>query len=143
MKQDKPEPSLRISVRVGDDQTIKLRLYDAVQFGGPVGLYRVKVGREWMRTDAEKYLFLTPQAALMLAARSAGLDLPEQEPPTLRHKDRVRAPLWDAQKERHVVEKCFASSPPFQGVDGRWRIWVSGYAGTQAVLCDEVERLPS
>ena len=48
------------------------------QLGCRVGLFRVKVGREWMRTDAEKYLFMTPPAALELAVRSAGLGLPEQ-----------------------------------------------------------------
>lgn len=64
MKTKKHQPALRISVKTADGLAVKLRLYDAVPFGGPVGLYRVKVDREWMRSEAEKYLFLTPAAAL-------------------------------------------------------------------------------
>jgi hypothetical protein len=139
MKIEKRQPALRISVKTAAGQTVKLRLYDAVPFGGPVGLYRVKVGREWMRTEAEKYLFMTPPAALELAARSAGLGLPEPAAPHVRHHDRVRVPVWDEEPGRSRVEKGFVGTPPFQGVDGRWRVFVLVYGGMRKVLCDDVE----
>ena len=139
MKTEKRQPALRISVKTAAGQTAKLRLYAAEAFGGPVGLFRVKFGREWMRTDAEKYLFMTPPAALALAARSAGLGLPEQAAPQIRHHDRVRVQVWDEEAGRFRIEKGFASSPPFQGVDGRWRVFVLVYGGVTEALCDDLE----
>lgn len=65
-------------MKTSGDQRVQLRPYASEAFGGPVGRNRVKVGREWICTGSEKYLFMTPPAALKLAARSAGLDLPEQ-----------------------------------------------------------------
>jgi len=141
MKNKKQNPDLRISVKTAGGQNLKLRLYDATHFGGPVGLYRVKVDREWMRTAADKYLFLTPSAALELAARSAGLGLQEQPAPKVRHHDRVRVPVRDEEAGREWAEKGFAASPPFQGVDGRWWIFVLVSGGVREVLCSEIEKI--
>lgn len=141
MKNKKQNPDLRISVKTAGGQALKLRLYDATHFGGPVGLYRVKVDREWMRTEAEKYLFLTPAAALEVAVRSAGLGLQEQQAPQVRHHDRVRVPVRDEETSREWTEKGFASSPPFQGVDGRWRIFVLVSSGVREVLCEVVDKI--
>lgn len=139
MKIEKRQPALRISVKAADGQSVKLRLYAATHFGGPVGLYRVKIGREWMRTASEKYLFLTPPAALELAARSAGLGLQEQSAPAVRHHDRVRVPVRDDETGREWTEKGFAASPPFQGVDGRWRAFVLVSGGVTEYLCSDIE----
>lgn len=141
MESKKQNPELRISVKTAGGASVKLRLYDATYFGGPVGLYRVKVDREWMRTAADKYLFLTPSAALELAARSAGLGLQEQPAPKVRHHDRVRVPVRDEETGREWTEKGFASSPPFQGVDGRWRIFVLVSSGVRKVLCEVVDKI--
>ncbi|MGE4293461.1 MAG: hypothetical protein AB7E32_14780 [Desulfovibrio sp.] len=140
MKDKKQNPELRISVKAADGKAVKLRLYDATHFGGPFGLYRVKLDREWMRTESEKYLFLTTPAALELAVRSAGLGLQEQLAPAIRHHDRVRVPVRDDETGREWLEKGFASSPPFLGVDGRWRVFVLIFGGFREVLCDEVEK---
>lgn len=141
MKIEKRQLALRISVKTAAGQTVKLRLYDAVPFGGPVGLYRVKVGREWMRTEAEKYLFMTPPAALELAARSTGLGLPEQVAPQVRHHDRVSVKVGVDEWGRDRLEKGFVTAPPFQGVDGRWRVFVLVFGGVREVLCDELQRV--
>ena len=141
MKIEKRQPALRISVKTAAGQTVKLRLYAAEAFGGPVGLFRVKVGREWMRTDAEKFLFMTPPAALELAARSAGLGLPEQASPLFRHHDRVSVKVGVDEWGRDRREKGFVSTPPFQGVDGRWRVFVLAYGGVMEVLCDSLEKI--
>jgi hypothetical protein len=140
MKNKKQNPELRISVKTSDGKAVKLRLYDATHFGGPVGLYRIKVDREWMRTESEKYLFLTTLAALELAVRSAGLGPQEQPAPMIRHHDRVRVPVRDEEIGREWQEKGFAASPPFQGVDGRWRMFVLVSGGVKVVLCDELEK---
>jgi hypothetical protein len=139
MKSKKQNPELRISVKTAGGQALKLRLYDATHFGGPVGLYRVKVDREWMRTESEKYLFLTTPAALELAVRSAGLGLQEQQAPQVRHHDRVRVPVRDDETGRTWQEKGFAASPPFQGVDGRWRAFVLVSGGVKEYLCSDIE----
>ena len=141
MKIKKRQPALRISVKTEAGQTVKLRLYAAEAFGGPIGLFRVKVCREWMRTDAEKYLYMTPPAALELAARSAGLGLPEQAAPQIRHHDRVSVKTGVDEWGRDRREKGFVSTPPFQGVDGRWRVFVLVFGGVMEVLCDELQRV--
>jgi hypothetical protein len=142
MKAEKVQPALRISVKAGGE-TVKLRLYDAVRFGGPVGLYRVKVGREWMRTDAEKYLFLTPAAALGLAAREAGIEIREQDAPGVRHHDRVRVRVGVDEAGRDRYERGFVTTPPFQGLDGRWRVFALVAGGVMEVMCAELERVGS
>lgn len=140
MKIEKRQPALRISVKTAAGQAVKLRLYDAALFGGPVGLYRVKVGRGWMRTETEKYLFMTPPAALELAARSAGLGLPEQAAPQIRHHDRVTVKVGVDDAGRDRLERGFVTTPPFQGVDGRWKVFVLVSGGVKEVLCDGIEK---
>lgn len=135
MENSKPKPALRISIATADE-TVKVRLYPAGEFGGPDGLYRLKIGRTWAQTD-QKYVFFTAGAALEFAARYAGL---EQEPlpcPSLSRQSRVRVAVPDGDGGA-VVEKCFAHSPPFQGMDGRWRIFVLTSRGVRDYLCDEV-----
>lgn len=139
MKSKKQNPELRISVKTAGGASVKLRLYDATHFGGPVGLYRVKVDREWMRTAADKYLFLTPSAALELAARSAGLGLQEQPAPQVRHHDRVRVKFGVDEFGRDRLERGFVTTPPFQGVDGRWRAFVLVSGGVKEYLCSDIE----
>lgn len=136
----KPDPSIRISVDAGAG-TVKGRLYPAEAFGGPVGLFRLKVGRAWVRTDAEKYLFFAPDAALSALARESGLAGARPERPALARNQRLRVRIWDDEQERDVPEKCFAASPVFQGPDGRWRVFALTSRGVREFLCDDVEIL--
>lgn len=134
----KPTPDIRISVKNSAKEAVKIRLYDARHFGGPEGVFRMKVGREWVRTD-EKFVFFSPAGALEFAARSVGF-VPEEAPrPALSKGDRVRVTVMDGDGEP-VREKCFATTPPFVGPDGRWRIFVLTFQrGVVDVLCDEVD----
>ena len=77
--------------------------------------------------------------ALEFAARSVGF-VPEEAPrPALSKGDRVRVTVMDGDGEP-VREKCFATTPPFVGPDGRWRIFVLTFQrGVVDVLCDEVD----
>lgn len=134
----KPTPDIRISVKNSAKEAVKIRLYDARHFGGPEGVFRMKVGREWVRTD-ERFVFFSPAGALEFASRCVGF-APEEAPrPDLAKGDRVRVTVLDGDGEP-VREKCFATTPPFVGPDGRWRIFVLTFQrGVVEVLCDEVD----
>lgn len=86
---------------------------------------------------AEKYRFFSLGAALEYAAASGGLSVQDPPRPALSGNSRVRVAV--ASRGGVVREKCFASSPPFQGRDGRWRIFVLTSLGVAEYLCDEVE----
>jgi hypothetical protein len=133
----KPSPDIRISVKNSANGVVKIRLYDARHFGGPDGVYRMKIGREWVRAD-EKYVFFSPAGALEFAARSVGF-APEIGPrPGVEKGDRVRVRVPDGDGGL-VCEKCFVTTPPFIGHDGRWRVFVLTFQrGVVDVLCDEV-----
>ena len=132
----KPSPALRVSVATASG-VVKIRLYPADQFDGPPDLFRLKIGREWVMSEG-KYTFFTPAAALELAARSAGLAPTAPARPAIRRNDRVRVTVYDSDGES-IVEKCFVSTPPFQGPDGRWRVFVlTVQHGQIAMLCDDV-----
>lgn len=133
----KIESSIRISVKNSANEVVKIRLYPAGLFGGPPDLFRLKIGREWVMSDG-KYTFFTAPAALEFAARSAGLAPAAPGRPALRRNDSVRVTVLDGNEEP-VVEKCFTASPPFQGPDGRWRVFVlTVQHGVTEFLCDEV-----
>lgn len=129
---------MRISVKNSANEAVKIRLYAAENFGGPVGLFRMKIGREWLRTH-EKYVFFSAAAALEFAARSSGLDVCDCPRPAIDRNDRVRVTVQDADGNE-LREKCFVASPPFQGADGRWRVFVLTFqSGMVEFLCDDVE----
>lgn len=134
----KPIPDIRISVKNSAKEAVKIRLYNARHFGGPAGLFRMKIGREWVRTD-EKFVFFSSAGAMEFAARSVGF-VPEAAPqPGIKKGDRVRVTILDGDGEP-VCEKCFATTPPFVGHDGRWRIFVLTFQkGVVEALCDELE----
>jgi len=134
----KPSPDIRISVKNSAKDAVKIRLYDARSFGGPEGVFRMKVGREWVRTD-EKYVFFSPASAIEFAARSAGF-VPDAAPrPAIKKGDRVRVTVHDADGDPWR-EKCMTTSPPFLGHDGRWRVFVLTYQrGVIEMLCDDID----
>lgn len=129
--------SIRISVKNSANEVVKIRLYPADQFGGQPDLFRLKIGREWVMAEG-RYTFFTPAAALEFAARSAGLAPAAPARPALRRNDRVRVTVRDGDGEP-VVEKCFTATPPFQGPDGRWRVFVlTVQHGVTEFLCADV-----
>lgn len=137
----KPSPEIRISVKNSANEAVKIRMYDARHFGGPEGSFRMKVGREWVRTD-EKYVFFSPAGAMEFAARRVGFVPAEAPRPAVKKGDRVRVSVVDGDGEPWL-EKCVTTTPPFIGHDGRWRIFVLTYQlGVIDVLCDEVDVVP-
>lgn len=136
----KPDPSIRISVKNSANEGVKIRLYDAEHFGGPAGMYRLKVGREWLK-PGEKYVFFSSASALDIAARCVGFEPAAAPPPALRYRDRVRVTVKDSEGNG-IREQAFAASPPYQGPDGRWRVFVLTFKhGMVPFLCDEIEVL--
>jgi hypothetical protein len=134
----KPVPDIRISVKNSAKEGVKIRLYDARNFGGEKGLFRMKVGREWVRTH-EKFVFFSPSGALDFAARCAGFEPNHAPLPAFKKGDRVLVNVLDGDGAP-VCEKCFATTPPFLGHDGRWRIFVLTFqSGVVEALCDDLK----
>ena len=134
----KPSPDIRISVKNSAKEAVKIRIYDARNFGGEEGLFRMKVGREWVRTH-EKFVFFSAAGALDFAARCVGFEPDVAPKPSFTKGDRVLVTVLDGDGEP-VCEKCFTTTPPFLGHDGRWRIFVLTFQrGVVEALCDDLK----
>jgi len=139
MPKDKREFCGSISVRI-DTKRCKLELSPAENYGGPEGLFRVRMGRRWIETPEGAPLFFDRvRLADLLAGLAFGeqaATLPEQAP-DVPNKARVTV-----RYEKDGVPQCegaWSASPPFRGFDGRFHIFVLTYgAGLIAVPTDDV-----
>ncbi len=94
------------------------------------GLYRLRIGKAWW-TGAGKYTFLSLPDAFELLRRLACGEFVEEERPALSKGARVRVVWGDC------TGPCITATPPFRGVDGRWRVFVSGRE--EPALVEELE----
>lgn len=119
---DHRKPAFLISVKYPTEQTNTVSLFPAADFPGGENAedrYRVRIGRSWHMPGGQKYAFLTVDEAwnLLLGRTSAPAAPPE---PKLPKGSPVRVP------SSGPLGKAFCTRTmckPFQGVDGRWRLF--------------------
>ncbi|WP_027178216.1 hypothetical protein [Maridesulfovibrio bastinii] len=113
----------------------KIEIFPAEQWdkpGAKEGLFRLRIDRIWYCKD-NKYTFLTPSQIGEVVMEQLGLVEPKTEPkPQLKRRQRVSV------QGLNSWTMGITGSDPIQGVDGRWRIWVSGYGFSKFYLCTEV-----
>lgn len=97
--------------------------------------WRVRVDRVWYAPDGLKYAFLPLAEALTVA----GWPRQDDPRPDIGHGDRRR--LWMGSADDGSVD-LYASvvcmTDPWQGPDGRWRVFIVGRR--EPVLVNELER---
>lgn len=129
------QPYYRIAIKGPEGRRVG-ELYPASLFPGGAGLddlYRVRVDRVWYAPGGEKYAFLPLSEALAVA----GWPRREEARPMLGRGDRRRLLLGTVDDEP-LYEAAVCMTAPFQGPDGRWRVFLVGRR--EPVLCDELER---
>jgi len=107
------------------------------------GEFRLRIDGRWYSPEG-KYTFLKAAAIGELTARLLeGKDGFEEEPaPAFPKNQRVRVHVGECLDGLPMY--ClsgFIFAPPFRGVDGRWRAYVTTPDGTQAHLCHDIEPL--
>ena len=120
-------------------KTIRADLFPAELWpdrGGANGLFRLRIGGKWHMADGRKYSFAAFGACMALvgriAAEAAGMEAADTPAPTLPKGSRVRVPsrvLAGVQ----LYDKAVTLTPPIQGLDGRWRVFVIGRVEPVAV----------
>lgn len=119
------KPSYRIAI-TGPEGRRVAELYPASLFPGgeqSPSLYRVRVDRVWITHEGMKYLFLPLGDALAIA----GWSHEEASPPKLERGDRRRMLLGQDADGADVYESVVAMTDPWQGRDGRWRVFLVGH----------------
>ena len=131
---EKRRPEGRITIE-SPASRVAIELFPARLFPGGErldGRYRVRVGRSWWRSAEEKYIFLTYAELFVLLVQmseklSGASAMRQEEPrPQLQRGDRRRLLLGQADDGTMLHESVMAMTDPFQGPDGRWRVFLVG-----------------
>lgn len=134
---DKRKPEGRIIIESSTSRVV-VELFPARLFPCDKqldGQYRLRVGRRWLRSAGQRYVFLSYAEAFgWLASMSetstpSGGSAPRQkEPrPDLERGCRRRLLLGRAEPDgKPLYEAVVAMTDPFQGPDGRWRVYLVG-----------------
>lgn len=135
---------------------LKLKLYDALEWaqkpnavGAVEGKFRLQQGRSWLCPSGQKYGFYTLDGCLGLIRQFMGRE-PGQDDlaipgPDLHPGQRVRwmRSNYPAGEKRDIL--TWTITPPFQAVDGSWRIFLRGASAGlvpfDSVPCDEIQPL--
>ena len=162
MPKDKREFVGSVSIRVEETRR-RLELAPAETYGGPEGLFRVRMGRRWVNADGlclsrsqgdaggkaprpkrgtpegKPLFFDRARLADLIAAHAFGESvtaLPESAPDLPRNS---RVTVKFQHRGLPWSEGVFTSSPPWRGFDGRYYVWVMTCAeGFIAVPTDDV-----
>jgi len=136
---EKRQPQYRIAITGPGRFRRVSELYPATLFPGGEGLpdrYRVRVDRVWHMPGGLKYAYLPLDEALAVAGfgRSQGEARPDLTPHC-----QVRVPNGQVTPEGVTLyDVTWTATAPFQGPDGRWRIFVLGRR--EPVLVNTLQR---
>lgn len=127
-----------ISIRLPDRTRVKLELMPASDFGGPAGLFRVRVGRRYVQAPDGKMLFLDRDGLARLATDLALQGLPAMTLtcPDLPVGARVSVRL--ASKSWRRYEGAYTLTPPFFASCGRWMVCLLASTGREWVYVDDL-----
>ena len=125
-------------------KNITLELYDAALWpdrSSNDNEYRVRIDGKWYR-PAGKYTFLSYQAVGELCAHILAGKTPFEEERAKRIKPRQCVRVHYGECFSCVPCSCERGTvvaPPFRGVDGRWRVFVSVFGGTKEFLLHDID----
>ena len=139
MSNDKHEFCGSISVRIGTSRH-KLDLSPAEHYGGPQGLFRARFKRRWVNgQDGMPLFFDEIGLGEFIAAQMFGNEIPllPAKAPDVPRNSRVTVKFWQSGMPR--TEGAFTLTPPHQGYDGKYYVWVMTYsAGLICVSTNDI-----
>lgn len=147
---DKRKPECRIIIESSSRHRVAVELFPAHLFPSGEwfdGHYRVRIGRRWLRSVEQRYLFLSYAEVfgwlismsedLMPAGDAASRwdrprpDLPKGAPVTIENGHVTPEGI-------HLRDRTFTMTVPFRGTDGQWRVFLVGHE--EPVLVDQLAR---
>ncbi|GAB6037651.1 hypothetical protein JCM15519_38560 [Fundidesulfovibrio butyratiphilus] len=133
---DRRRPEARITLETPAGRRVA-ELFPAELFAGRPGAtpgrYRVRIDRAWY-APGEKYVFVTLQEAFAVLAGLAGV-APSEPAPKIPVGSWVRVPSRVIAGAK-LYTRTHTIRPPFQGVDGRWRVFCALF--NAPVLVDDI-----
>lgn len=135
---DKRKPEGRITIE-STNKRVAVELFPASLFPGGEqcdGQYRVRIGRRWLRSTGQRYLFLSYAAVFgwlistceKLSSSGASSPCLETPRPDLPKGSSVLVENGHVTSEGvRLRDRTFTMTEPFQGVDGQWRVFLVGH----------------
>lgn len=135
MTRDKRKFCGSFSVRMSTGRRLRIELAQASDWGGPEGLYRMRVSRRWLDDPSGGPRFLGLYA---VAHEVAKLALGQEDILPAR-PDLPRGSVVSAPNGRHLAgetqrDVTRTTTEPFRGFDGRWWVGVAIYGQGQIML---------
>ena len=134
---DKRKPEGRITIE-STNKRVAVELFPAALFPGGEqldGQYRVRIGRRWLRSTGQRYVFLSYAAvfgwlvSICETLTTSGTASPRLEAhcPELPKGSPVMVENGHVTPEGvRLRDRTFTMTEPFQGVDGQWRVFLVG-----------------
>ena len=135
---EKRRKSTTILLRNGS-KTVRLELFPAAQWDGPLEAYRLRLDGHWHSPGGEAYRFYTPAGLAGVLFRLVADREPLQDAPAppFRRGDRVAVPTGRVGLDGlPTYEVAFLAGSPILGLDGRW--WAPVVGRSEAVALDTV-----
>lgn len=135
---EKRRKSTTILLRNGS-KTVRLELFPAAQWDGPLEAYRLRLDGRWHSPGGEPYQFYTPAGLSgvlfwLVADRDPLQDAPN---PPFRRGDRVAVPTGRVGLDGlPTYAVTFLAGQPILGIDGRW--WAPVVGAAEPVALDTV-----
>ena len=129
---DKRQFTISISAKVGDARRMLFEAAPAPLYGGPDGLYRVRIDRRWHESPDGEPLFFD-SVRLMELVRSVAFGSLEEPAPAPALPAKARVSVWSVVDGVKRYECGWTVTPPVRAFDGRWVVAVM-LAGKTAFL---------
>lgn len=134
---DKRKPEGRIIIE-SPTSRVAVELFPASLFPGGEqfdGQYRVRIGRRWLRSTGQRYVYLTYAEVFGWLISMSEQVMPSCTPGPCQEEPRPDLPKGSpvCVENGHVTpaglrlrDRTFTMTDPFQGVDGQWRVFLVG-----------------
>lgn len=108
-------------------QRVRFELSPAALHNGPIGLYRVRVGRRWLDTPDGSPRFMDREqlAALVISAALGDLEIAPPAPEDFRQYTRCSVTL--NRKGESYSTQCTVLSAPIRAFDGQYYVFIHAY----------------
>lgn len=120
---DKRQFTVSISAKIENRRRMLFEASPAPLYGGPDGLYRVRIDRRWYNSPDGEPLFFD-SVRLMELIRTVAFGVLEEPAPAPNIPPKARVSVWSVVDGEKRYECGWTVTPPIRAFDGRWVIAV-------------------